>query len=103
LLKLLGNKLLITNLLFRLSEDGLNNFHKYCDYKGPTISLLKVKDGDCIGGFTMANFYGLRYDRPTVGYGCAFLFNLSCFRHFPSKIAKKEIRQGIGFCFSGGD
>ncbi len=56
LLQLLGNKKLVTALLFRGSEHGWNNkdFHSRCDKKGPTISLFKIKDGDCIGGFTNA-------------------------------------------------
>jgi hypothetical protein len=56
LVQLLGNKALVTVLLFRGSEHGweAKHFHKYCDKKGPTISLFKIKDGDCIGGFTKA-------------------------------------------------
>jgi hypothetical protein len=56
LMKLLGNKKLVTALLFRGSEHGwwAEDFHSRCDKKGPTISLFKVKDGDCIGGFTKA-------------------------------------------------
>ncbi len=56
LLQLLGNKKLVTALLFRGSEHGwkAKDFHSRCDKKGPTISLFKIKDGDCIGGFTNA-------------------------------------------------
>jgi hypothetical protein len=56
LLELLGNKKLATTLLFRGSEHGWmgEDFHSRCDKKGPTISLFKVKNGDCIGGFTKA-------------------------------------------------
>jgi hypothetical protein len=55
-MKLLGNKMLVTALLFRGSEHGwyAKDFHSRCDNKGPTISLFKVKDGECIGGFTKA-------------------------------------------------
>jgi hypothetical protein len=54
--KLLGNKIFVTVLLFRGSEHGwkVRDFHSRCDNKGPTISLFKIKDGDCIGGFTKA-------------------------------------------------
>ena len=54
--KLLGKKKLVTALLFRGSEHGwmAKDFHSRCDKKGPTISLFKIKDGDCIGGFTKA-------------------------------------------------
>jgi hypothetical protein len=43
-------------LLFRGSIHGWNfkDFHSRCDGQGPTISLFKVKDGDCIGGYTSA-------------------------------------------------
>jgi hypothetical protein len=56
LMKLLKNKKLVTALLFRGSEHGWRpkDFHSRCDNKGPTISLFKIKDGDCIGGFTNA-------------------------------------------------
>jgi hypothetical protein len=56
LMKLLGNKKFVTALLFRGSEHEWmgKDFHSRCDNKGPTISLYKVKDGDCIGGFTKA-------------------------------------------------
>ena len=56
LFKLLGNKLLITTLLYCGSIHGWNyiDFHSRCDGKSPTISLFKVKNGDCIGGYTSA-------------------------------------------------
>jgi len=56
LMKLLRNKKFITALLFRGSEHGwtARDFHSRCDKKGPTISLFKIEDGDCIGGFTKA-------------------------------------------------
>jgi hypothetical protein len=57
-MNLLGNKKLVTVLLFRGSQHGWKciDFHSRCDKKGPTISLFKVKDGDCIGGFTEAQW-----------------------------------------------
>jgi hypothetical protein len=56
LLKLLGNKRLVTTLLYSGSIHGwmLEDFHSRCDGKHPTISLFKIKDGDCIGGYTNA-------------------------------------------------
>jgi hypothetical protein len=56
LLALLGNKKAITTLLYRGSEHGWKyiDFHSRCDGKGPTISIFKIKDGDCIGGYTNA-------------------------------------------------
>ncbi len=56
LLKLLGNKSFVTYMLYRGSDHGWEwkDFHSRCDYKGPTISLFKVKDGDVIGGYSTA-------------------------------------------------
>ncbi len=57
LLKLLGNKQLVTTLLYCGSIHGwmAKDFHSRCDGKRPTISLFKVKNtGDCIGGYTNA-------------------------------------------------
>ncbi len=52
----MGKKSFITTLLYRASVDGWKyiNFHSKCDNKGPTICLFKIKDGDCIGGYTEA-------------------------------------------------
>lgn len=86
LLKLLGNKRLVTYMLYRGSEHGwmLKDFHSRCDNKGPTISLFKVKDGDCIGGYTKTNWeYKTEYyyNRDND----AILFNLSRQRYFSNK------------------
>lgn len=60
LLSLLGNKRLVTKLLYCGTEDGFRPeyFHDLCDHKGPTICLFKIrhgeKEGDCIGGYTKA-------------------------------------------------
>ena len=52
--KLLGNKRLVTTLLFGGSDHGWKaiDFHSRCDKSGATICLFKIKDGDCIGGYT---------------------------------------------------
>jgi len=54
--KLLKNRKLVMTLLYRGSRDGWNDddFHRLCDGKSPTISLYKVKNGPCIGGYTEA-------------------------------------------------
>ena len=105
LLSLFGNKRLVTTLLFRGSEHGwkLKNFHSRCDYKGPTICLFKIKDGDCIGGYTKAQ-WSSPYTDNHVSESEAMLFNLSCCRHFPSKNTGKDIycSYKVGPCFDGG-
>ena len=80
LLQILGNKQLVTTLLLRASEHGwtAKDFHDRCDGKGPTISLFKIHDGDCIGGYTNVKWssgepYGMSYADNE-----AMLFNLTC-------------------------
>ncbi len=54
--KLLNNRNLLMTLLYRGSRDGWTpkDFHRLCDGKSPTITLFKVKNGPCIGGYTEA-------------------------------------------------
>ena len=84
LLKLLGNKEIVTILLYRGSDHGwtAKDFHLRCDHKGPIICLYKIKKGDCIGGFTNSQWSSTTKH---VGDCDAILFNLSCSRHYPSK------------------
>ncbi len=51
-----GHRRFNTVLLYRGSTDGwlAADFHRRSDGKGPTISLFKIKDGDCVGGYTSA-------------------------------------------------
>ena len=61
----LGNKNKEAELLFRGSRDGFiaAPFHKLCDNKGPTITLVRDHQGHCFGGYTAvswsqnANYY----------------------------------------------
>jgi hypothetical protein len=80
---LIGNN--STTLLYNASADGWTSFdfHARCDRKGPTISLFKIKDGDCIGGYTSDFWYPVppMQNRP-YGGGDAILFNLDKCRYF---------------------
>ena len=54
-----------------------------------TVSLFKVKDGPCIGGYTAAQWesgYGKYVKDPQ-----AFIFNLTHKRHFPCKDPNRAI------------
>ena len=95
--KLLGNKRFVTILLFCGSIHGWNakDFHSRCDKKGPTISLFKIKDGDCIGGYTKAQWESVDGGK-WVDDSDAMLFNLSRQRHFTSTGNGLEI-----WCYSG--
>jgi hypothetical protein len=81
--ELLGNKIAKATLRYRGSEHGwkAKDFHSRCDKIRPTISLFKVKDGDCIGGYTTAKWSS----ETDKGFKdtAAMLFNLSQERHFP--------------------
>ncbi len=79
-------------MLYRGSLHGWNakDFHDRCDNKGPTISLFKVKDGDCIGGYTMENWQSLDDEQYFIDLD-AMLFNLSCKLHFPCRGGGEEI------------
>ena len=45
-------------LIFKMSENGTksSDFHKYCDNKGPTLSLIKTTKNKRFGGFTPLNW-----------------------------------------------
>jgi hypothetical protein len=74
-------------LLYRGSRDGWTQayFHSLCDGKSPTISLFKVKNGPCIGGYTEAKWNS---KRGYVNDCSAFLFSLTAQIRFPVKDQK---------------
>ena len=79
LVKTLGGKTFETTKLYRGSQDGFmtEDFHRLSDGKGPTVSLFKVKDtGDCIGGFTNAQWSGPNETIEVADPG-AVIFNLT--------------------------
>jgi hypothetical protein len=104
LLLLLGAKRFVTTLLYSGSLHGWNSidFHSRCDNKDSTVSLFKIKDGDCIGGFTETE---LTSDNKDFGDTSAMVFNLSLQRHFPND-RESKIAIGCykvyGLCFTGG-
>ena len=42
------------NLIYRGSADGFepSDFHKFCDNKGSTISVIKTTENEIFGGYT---------------------------------------------------
>lgn len=70
----------------------LEDFHRECNGCGPTISLFKMENGTCIGGYTKAQWEKDPHD--CDGFDTeAFLFNLTYRRHFPVKNPEKAIRR----------
>ena len=113
LIKLLGNKPVTSTLLYSGHLHGwmAKNFHDRCDSKGRTVSLFQIeqglyqiKRGDCIGGYTSQCWESYEYPGKYKADSSAFLFNLTRFRHFPSKATGTDIycKSDYGPCFSGG-
>ena len=55
------NKEIKFKLLFNKSRDGSygNDFHRYCDNKGPTLTLIHTNKGKIFGGYTPINWESL--------------------------------------------
>ena len=54
----LGNSKKEVDLLYRATRDGFNSqtFHRLCDNKGPTITLVRDNHGRCFGGYTSTHW-----------------------------------------------
>ena len=104
LFKLLGNKPVTSTLLYSGHLHGweYEDFHDRCDYKGRTVSLFQIEQGDCIGGYTSQCWESPGEYKADSS---AFLFNLTRSRHFPSKATGKDIycrwNYGPYFCGDG--
>lgn len=79
---LIGSK--PTTLIYNGTAHGwmIKDFRSRCLNKGPTIVLFKIKDGDCVGGYTAAKWTS---DNQFVNDTDAVLFNLELERHFRNK------------------
>ena len=63
-------------LLYDGKRDGnlSDTFHSQCDYKGPTITFIKTKQGKRFGGFTMK--YWNKDENNDINDDKAFIFDL---------------------------
>ena len=77
-----GKQVYETVLEDRGSDHGweYHDFHEKADNKGWTVSLFKILDGDCVGGFTTQSWDEDKHVHWYVRDDNAFLFNLSCAR-----------------------
>lgn len=110
-------------LLFRASRDGWDGeeFHKWCDNKGGTITLIKTLEGRICGGYASVNwktkglFKGMATAliASTPGHKSAanfkedlmsYLFSVDHQRRLPIKDAKWAVRceRRWGPCFGTG-
>ena len=72
-------------LLFRKSENGIysDDFHKYCDNKGPTLSLIETSDNIIIGGFTPINWVGDKKGKIEMDYSNqTFIFSFKTMKKY---------------------
>ena len=79
--------------IFTMSLNGssCNDFHNYCDNKGPTITIIKTTNNKIFGGFTPLNWESSgngenKYDKSNQ----TFLFSLDLMKKFDMINAKKE-------------
>lgn len=77
-------------LIFKASENGDSSeeFHKFCDGKGPTVVIVKGKNCHIFGGYLTVPFSSdnkYHYDDK------AFLFSLTNKKRFPIKIKDKAV------------
>ncbi len=88
--KLLGNKRFVTVLLFCGSMHGwwAEDFHSRSDGKGPLVSLFKMKDGDCLGGYSKAQFSSPSLNEWVIDSE-SLIFNLGQQQVFKSQGGKK--------------
>lgn len=97
------NQVQIAALLYRGSRDGwgADDFHLRCDKKGATITLFKLKEGPCIGGFTRAQWISPVKSSQNVEDSSAMLFNLTEKLKFPIVIKERAIycKREWGPCF----
>ena len=84
------NKSLQFQLIFTASINGdsCRNFHNICDGKGPTVTIVKGKNGHIFGGYVTVPFSS---DRKPHYDENAFLFSLTNMKKFPIKIKEQAV------------
>ena len=99
------NKKIKFELLFRKSRDGSNcsDFHRYCDNKGPTLTLVKTSKNYIFGGYTPFSWKSeIGYSPENDNY--TFIFSLNLKKKF-NKIKEESLLyfdSGFGPCFGKG-
>jgi len=67
------------NLIYRATRDGdtINDFHKMCDDKSPTICIMKTPKGFIFGGYTTVLFNNKKNQELKLKDDKAFVFSLN--------------------------
>ena len=74
-----SSKYISSKLLFRLSKDGKDQYHKKCDNIYPTLTLVETKEGYSFGGFTPCNLKNIGNECFEKDNGSSFLFFLNSY------------------------
>lgn len=89
-------KVMLFELIFRASRDGGGqgyDFHKFCDNKGPTLTLIKTQQEYIFGAYTPYDWKSELGHSPYNDYD-SFLFSINSMRKF------KKLRKGPSLYFN---
>ena len=87
-------RIINTVLLYKGSRDGdrAKTFHEKCDYKGPTLTLVKTTTNFFFGGFTQEDWESIGKSKSSP---CSFLFSLEKRINISQKVLKKIPTTGL--------
>ena len=91
--------------IFKMKENGYDSkdFHKYCDDKEPTLTLVKTTKDKIFGGFTPLNWKNDKNDKIDDS-NQTFIFSLNLMKKYDLINKKKEaIYTSEGPCFGVSD
>ena len=101
----LGNNKKEVDLLFRATRDGFDCsiFHRLCDNKGPTITLVRDNQGRCFGGYTGTHWgtYG-SYQNDNTAFMFSFNRNKKIMARYPQYSTYNGYHAYYGPTFGGG-
>jgi len=75
-----------------LNGDHWKNFHKFCDGKGPTVTLVKGENNHIFGGYVTVRYSS---DNKSHYNDKAFLFSLTNMKKFSIKIKEQAVRHNL--------
>ena len=96
-------------LIFKMSENGSKSedFHKYCDDKGPTLIIIKTTKNKIFGGFTPLSWKDIKGNKKYDESDQTFIFSLNLMKKYDmiDKDNKKAIycTKDYGPCFGDSD
>ena len=79
-------------LIYQMSENGSrpDDFHEFCDNKGPTLTIIETKNNYIFGGFTPLNWSTNNKDSYDQSKR-TFIFSLNLMKNMKCLIQRKEL------------